>query len=453
VNLKLIQLQNKYKKLICRPFEFDVSDSGTEIRFIFELDSNLKFCTKYAFKNLKLNIDSITEKLFNYLTIIESFSYWKLACPANISFDNFSLTEFEESFFKKLLMNGRSEFFYRNNIYPLPDVNFIYSSLGIANKSVKFDSALNGSLVLVGGGKDSIVSLELLRKLNTSSRHLPIVPFSINPIKASIDSIEVSEFQNAIICHRQIDNNIIALNKSGQYLNGHIPFSSVLAMISTIVAHNLNLHSVITSNESSSNEGNVSVDGINVNHQYSKSFEFEKDFSSLLKYSKIPITYFSLLRPLNEIQIAKIFSEKNKYHKIFQSCNIKQTMLARETLKANINLKPSDRWCANCPKCVFVYLMLNLFLPKERLIEIFGVSVEDSSNFKKYCEELAGLSEVKPFECVGTFEEVRVALSKVKFESDFVDDEVRTFLKFWDSENNLDTDCVALLKKELNSTF
>jgi hypothetical protein len=395
-------------------------------------------------------MDPVTEKLLNYLTIVESLSYWKLACPNEISFDSFSLTEFEVSFFKKLLINGLSEFFYRNKIYPLPEVNFTFNSFVSTDKNITLDNNLIGSLVLVGGGKDSIVSLEILKKLKSSSAHSPIRPFAVNPIEASLNSIEVSGLDSAIVCNREIDNNIFALNKSGEFFNGHIPFSSVLAMVSSVVAYNLNLHSVIVSNESSSNEGNIFFNGIKVNHQYSKSFEFEKDFSNLLNYSKIPVVYFSLLRPLNEIQITKIFSEKNKYHKIFQSCNVKQTKLAKEILKGNKLLQPSDRWCANCPKCVFVYLMLNLFLSKESLVDIFGVSVEDSPNFKKYSQELAGLSEVKPFECVGTFEEVKVALRKILAGLNFLDDEVSQFLKFWDSENNLDHDCVSLLKKELN---
>ena len=54
-----------------------------------------------------------------------------------------------------------------------------------------------------------------------------------------------------------------------------------------------------------------------INHQYTKSFEFEKDFHLLLKRTVHPdIEYFSMLKPLYEIQISKICQFRSKWSKL-----------------------------------------------------------------------------------------------------------------------------------------
>ena len=126
----------------------------------------------------------------------------------------------------------------------------------------------------------------------------------------------------------------------------------------------------------------------NINHQYSKTIEFENDFRNYAKkYLRTEIEYFSMLRPINELQIAMLFSKIEKFHKIFKSCNVGS--------KENV-----WKWCNNCPKCLFVYIILSPFLYKEKLINIFGEDLFKNEGLLKTFIELCGYGETKPFECV-----------------------------------------------------
>ena len=162
-------------------------------------------------------------------------------------------------------------------------------------------SNLNGTLIPIGGGKDSCVTAEILKKEKDDNLCL-----IIGGKEPSIKCAEIAGYKDKIVyVKRTIDNNLLELNKNG-YLNGHTPFSSMLAFLSYLVAYLTGKKYVALSNESSANETNIK--GENINHQYSKSFEFEQDFREYAnKYLKADVEYFSMLRPINELQIAKIF--------------------------------------------------------------------------------------------------------------------------------------------------
>jgi hypothetical protein len=170
-----------------------------------------------------------------------------------------------------------------------------------------------------------------------------------------------------------------------------------VAFSAEITAYLNGLEYIVLSNEDSANESTVA--GQAVNHQYSKSFEFEQDFHNYEeKYLNTGIYYFSFLRPLSEFQIAKMFVSHKKYLPIFRSCNL------------GSKVSP-DIWCGDCPKCLFVALILSPFLTVDELAEIFGKDMLNDVNMENYFIELIGKSEHKPFECVGSIDEVNLAVS------------------------------------------
>lgn len=250
-----------------------------------------------------------------------------------------------------------------------------------------------GILIPIGGGKDSCVTAELLS--NEKDDNLCLI---IGGKEPSVKTAEIAGYKDKIIyVKRSIDRNLLELNKQG-YLNGHTPFSALLAFLSYLIAYLTDKKYVALSNESSANESNVK--GEKINHQYSKSFEFEEDFRQYAdKYLRANVCYFSMLRPLNELQIAMLFSRYEKYHKIFRSCNV-----GSKSIPWN--------WCCNCPKCLFVYIILSPFLYKDSLIEIFKEDLYEKKNLLNTFIELCGYGKTKPFECVGTYEEVNFAISK-----------------------------------------
>lgn len=260
-------------------------------------------------------------------------------------------------------------------------------------KPVKLHGIYEGCLVPIGGGKDSCVSLEVLKRIKDEK----ITTYSVNRIEAVKKVIDVTDNKiGDILCRRTLDKTMLQLNSEG-YINGHTPFSAIVAFSSVLTAA-LNGQKYITlSNENSANESTVKDS--KVNHQYSKSYEFELDFNDYIAtIVESDIRYFSLLRPLTEIQIAKIFASSDKYLEIFRSCNAGS--------KKGI-------WCCDCPKCLFVYIILSPFLSQERLTEVFGENLLNKESLEKYFRELVGIDENKPFECVGTRSEVVASLKYI----------------------------------------
>ena len=183
-----------------------------------------------------------------------------------------------------------------------------------------------------------------------------------------------------------------ALNRQG-FLNGHTPFSALAAFSSLLAARMYGLSYIALSNESSANESTVA--GSTVNHQYSKSFKFEMDFHRYReRYLPGSAYYFSLLRPLSEFQIAKYFAGQKQYHRVFRSCNAGSK---------------TDSWCGRCPKCLFVYLILSPFLESREVEAIFGRNMLEDVSLRPTLEQLIGMQEEKPFECVGSRDEINTA--------------------------------------------
>ena len=220
-------------------------------------------------------------------------------------------------------------------------------------------------------------------------------PFLLNPIESGLNTVKKAGFSNdeLIVAQRFIDPKLLELNKK-DYLNGHTPFSALLAFVTIFIAALSGIKNIALSNESSANESTI----INskINHQYSKSFEFETDFRKYVnKYISKDINYFSFLRPLNELQIAKLFSGFPEYFSVFRSCNAGSK---------------NGIWCGKCPKCLFTFIILSPFISQNELVSIFEKDLFEDKNLLPVFNQLIGIDSEKPFECVGTIEEVNAAL-------------------------------------------
>ncbi len=335
----------------------------------------------------------LIEPLVFHIGLIELISYWKLACPPKVIIKPGRLTDHQVSWWRSLYFNGLGEFFYTNGISASQD-EFIHEFIteGKTHQMI-FPDSNSSILVPVGGGKDSVVTLELLK--NQKKR---LVPFVLNPREASWRSIEKAGFvrSQTLAVNRKLDPLMLELNNKG-FLNGHTPFSALLAFVSVLGATLTGSDEVALSNESSANE--PTIPGTMINHQYSKSFHFESVFREYLKAYLAPgINYYSFLRPVNEIQIARFFSDFPAHFFAFRSCNVGSK---------------TDSWCGQCSKCLFTYIVLSPFLQSNLLREIFGRDLLNDSSLSHILEDLAGMSDEKPFECVGTIQEVKATLDEL----------------------------------------
>jgi hypothetical protein len=160
---------------------------------------------------------------------------------------------------------------------------------------------------------------------------------------------------------------------------------------------------VVVSNESSASEPNLTYEGVAINHQYSKSLEFETDFQAILGQSfGESVRYYSFLRPLTELRIAELFAEigYEKYKDVFSSCN-----------RAFTHDSHGLFWCGECPKCAFVFLALTPFVDREKLETLFhGKNLLLDPSLETTYKQLLGTEGDKPLECVGEVKESRAAM-------------------------------------------
>jgi hypothetical protein len=242
------------------------------------------------------------------------------------------------------------------------------------------------------------VTLEALKQAGENC-----VLFSLGHAGPIQKTIQVSGLP-AIYVTRKMSANLFELNKAGA-LNGHVPVTGILSFVLAVAAVLYGFDAIAMSNERSANAGNLVVNGVEINHQYSKSFEFEQDFSRHVVSGMLEnLQYFSFLRPLSELAIASLFARLAQYHGVFTSCN-RAFSIREENRRTG--------WCCDCPKCRFVFLALAPFMDKSGLINIFGKNLLDDASQEVGFRELLGIQGYKPFECVGEIQESQLAFREL----------------------------------------
>lgn len=437
---KFDALRQQFSTFTFESQEIELKDGTLHLAFSFSLDGKYHFTPTLTiparpFYHWDLFPEEQLQTLAFHIGMIELVSYWKIVCPKRVIVKAFSLTERQKLFWKKLYYNGLGEFFYLNSI-TCSETDFMTIETPENKPFAKVDLPLQEKAIIpVGGGKDSVVTLELLRN------ELPCTPLIVNPRGATLGCVETAGYADGafMVANRTLDPVMLQLNKEG-YLNGHTPFSAMLAFVTILLGFGSGSRYIALSNESSANES--TVPGTNINHQYSKSVEFERDFREYVAENiNADIQYFSFLRPLSEMQIAYFFAQFEAYHKVFRSCNAGSK---------------TDSWCGNCPKCLFTWLILSPFISREKLTEIFGKDLMADMSLRPIFEELNGTSAVKPFECVGTVEEVRACVDAMQncegtiaAISPKAETNVAEMLKRYNEENFLPDKIAAILKSKL----
>lgn len=389
-------ISSSYQQFIFKSYSFDAKNG--EASLVYALDG-VEFVERVRFPVSDYPADAtLLDRALFALHLIGGISYFKAGLPKEIVVESGSLNEEQAKFWNKLYTLGLGEFFYRNDLDFRDYIHFPF----VTNPSSQFvtpvtptviDSA--GALLPIGGGKDSLVAVEMLRRAGIEFDLLELG--SHERIEEVISAVGA----NAWRISRQIDTKLFDLNKKGAY-NGHVPISAYIAIASVVTAILHGKRDIVLANERSANVGNVVVDGVQINHQYSKSLEFERDLQHYLhdQFGE-SVRYFSLSRPFSELAITKMFVERGKYFEVFSSCNknFKQSGEA-----------PAARWCGECAKCAFVFAMFAAWLPKNELEKIFGAIFFDREDLVETYRDLLGCGVMKPFDCVGEPDEMMAAL-------------------------------------------
>ncbi|MBV8577025.1 MAG: hypothetical protein JOZ58_18555 [Acetobacteraceae bacterium] len=397
------------EEFVFEGYRYDPARSMLSLHYSFKegprFEEQLFF--DFAPQQLSPAAREVLDRIFRLILLMSGVSYYKAFIPELLTCRAFEIDEPTARFLQKFYERGLAEFAFRNGISLHGHFRFESRSAPLANP-IRVDLPKR-TCVPVGGGKDSIVTIECLRRGGE-----PPMLFSLGdaePIAACIAAAKLP----FIRVHRRLDASLLKLNESGA-LNGHVPITGILSAIALASAVMSGCNAVAMSNEHSASAPNLTIDGVEINHQYSKSLEFERDFAEYVERFISPsISYFSLLRPLSEIEIGRRFSKYPAYFGVFRSCNtaFRQARAAR-----------GRDWCCNCPKCRFVFLALSPFVPKPDLTEIFDRNLLDDETQRDGFAELCGLQANKPFECVGETCESAGVMSHLAGHPEWRDDSV-----------------------------
>ena len=331
------------------------------------------------------------ERALLHLHVAAGTSYYKTAAPAEVVVEGESLSEAELDFHRHLYDDGLREFAVTNGL-PVPRPVTVVPGRGVAGHPRPSEGSLPAGLVVpIGGGKDSMVLIEAVR-------HLAPRLIAVNP-HPLVHELAAEAGLDLVVVRRHLDPGLADLHAAGA-MNGHVPITAIVSLIVVAGAFVYGYDTVAMAVERSASEETVTVDGVPVNHQYSKGRAFELLLDDLVRSSVAPeLTYASALRPYSELAISRSFARLDRYHGTFCSCNAAFRQHAGT----------DDRWCGHCPKCRFVGLMLAPFLEPAELTAIIGVDMfADPDQVDGFAALMSDAD--KPFECVGERRESAVAL-------------------------------------------
>jgi hypothetical protein len=326
------------------------------------------------------------------LHLIAGVSYYKAGVPPRIELADGPLDDATADLLDALYLHGLAEFAYRNGLdlrgrisFPRGGVTPLAAALNLPPRT----------LVPIGGGKDSLVAIEALKSIGGAATAVWV---GSSPLIAACAERTGLPLLNI---GRELAPGLFELNRLGAW-NGHIPVTAVNMAILAVAAILYGYDSITFANERSASVATLEYDGQQVNHQWSKGYAFEQLLGRWLHtHVASDLDFCSLLRPYAELAVTRAFAKLTPYFDVFSSCNRNFKLLGP---------KPVDRWCGQCPKCHFVFLALAPFLPKPRLLSIFGRNLLDDEALAAGFDALLEYQDHKPFECVGEGAEARAAM-------------------------------------------
>lgn len=339
--------------------------------------------------------NQIKQALLDSLHLMLGVQYWSMFACKGIELENIKLNKDQATFWNTVYTKGLAEFFYSNQINwrGLVQFPFVDAPDGVLEHYQRSDRVL----LAFGGGKDSIVAAEILKQTGEQ-----FALFSLGVAAVQVKAGEVVG-RPLIAIRRQIDRKALTLLTSGKVYRGHIPYTAIYTFTGLLAAVLFDYSRLVFANEKSADEGNVEYLGMEVNHQWSKSSEFEsliRDY--IARFITKDVETYSMLRQYTELEITEKFAGFPQYHHSFSSCNMNFSHRASHS--------DGPFWCGRCAKCAFVFTALAAYLPREKVVSIVGKDMFADESLLPVFEQLAGLRDFKPFECVGTTEEMRAAL-------------------------------------------
>lgn len=382
---------SKYREFIFKRYEFDKQSGSLELYYGY--DDDLEFRETFTFDFEFVDYDEVAlDTSLQLLFFLAGVSYYKAYLAPEIKVMAGKIDRQLADFLDKTYQKGLGEFFYVNHLSPRTQVVFPVNADGLQPLDT---GNRTGQLVGLGGGKDSLVSIEILRN------RPDVATWSLNH-RSQLEPLVKEVGLPHYWVDREWDRQLYDLNKADA-MNGHVPISAIFSGVGLVVSILAGFRDAVVSNENSASEPTLHYEGVDINHQYSKSLEYERGFQVCLsKLFGDSQRYYSFLRPLSELRIAELFARSgfDKYRSVFSSCN-----------RAYTHDQDHLFWCGECPKCAFVFLVFTPFLERSQIEALWrGKNLLLDPELEGTYRQLLGIEGDKPFECVGEIKEARAAM-------------------------------------------
>ncbi len=384
---------------------YSIDETGNTLLFRF-IEGEKRYEERVVLpKPIEKKGDSLLRAILFNLHLALGISYWKASCAKKIEIKSGALSKEQAIFWDTIYTKGLGEFYFKNQIDFRNLVHFPFNQQSSfhAQKTAVSEKLLVG----IGGGKDSVVVWEMLKSQKKDLEGLLIkTQHAYQAVDELVAKMEISP----VTIDRFIDQDLIADAKNHRY-NGHVPISMIYAWIGILASYLYGYRAFVVANEKSADQGNTELFGMKINHQWSKTKEFEDLFRRYLHANISPsLDYYSPIRHLTELQIVAECIRYPKYLPLITSCN----------RNFSITKQLHDKkWCGACPKCAFAFIMFAAYLPKVEVISLFGKNMFEDELLSRTFKDLQGRGGLKPFECVGTFEEVQEAITMIRKRGEF----------------------------------
>jgi hypothetical protein len=387
---------------------FDAASGTAELVYAF--DDSVEFVERVVFPTapaLAPAREAAFAQALRLLHLVAGVSYFKAAVPPAIVVEDGPLDGATATLCEQVYEHGLGEFAWQNRIDLHGRIVF---PRGAPAPALPGPLGLpRSSLVPIGGGKDSLVSVELLRAAGEPATATWVGDSALIRACAERTGLPLLNLRRAV------SPALFELNRRGA-LNGHVPVTAINSAILVLAALLYGHDAIVFSNERSASSATLEANGREVNHQWSKGFAFEQLLGDWLRgHVAADLEYFSLLRPLSELAVTRRFAKLTQYHPLFSSCNRNFKIVGE---------RPTQRWCGQCPKCHFVFLALAPFVPKPQLTAIFGRNLLDDATLAGAFDALLEWHAHKPFECVGEGRESRAALAALAQRAEWREDAI-----------------------------
>ena len=163
-------LRRRFPQFFYRGYEIEDTERELAVTYHFEIGGLSSFAPRWTFPKPESAaaqvVDDRMERMIFSLGMVELVSYWKITCSPQVMVEAGSLSEEQIRWWKELYYNGLGEFFYVNHIDTASLDNFMEIRCTAAEETVACEPSAEplshapGVLVPIGGGKDSVVTLE-----------------------------------------------------------------------------------------------------------------------------------------------------------------------------------------------------------------------------------------------------------------------------------------------------